>query len=92
MSSSIQQYLKGKIDIVLANNKVPDAGNLRIYSKEKAIPVEADISNLKFLKVDVITQDFISKEVFTPKAGDKLKRSFLRHDSKKLAKLILSLV
>ena len=88
----MEKYLKGRMGIVLANNKKPSTDVLKKYSLEKAKPIEADINNLKFLKVDVIAQDLISNEVIAAKAGDKLKRSILRHDSDKLAKLIWQLV
>lgn len=82
----------GKIDYVLANNKKPSAEILKKYAKEKAKFVEVDVRELAELKVESVVQDFISNQVIKPKAGDVLKRSMLRHDCDKLAKVIWQLI
>lgn len=82
----LEKYLKGKVDIVLANNKKPPAHVLKRYAKEKAIFVEPDV------KEKAKARDLISSAIIKKKAGDTLKRSFLRHDSQKLAKLILKFI
>jgi uncharacterized cofD-like protein len=88
----LEKYLKGKIDIVIANNKKPAAEFLKKYRAQKAEFVEADAQTLKKLKVKVVAKDLLSGSVFQASAGDKLKRSFLRHDCDKLAKLIWKLL
>ncbi len=89
---TLEKYLNGRIDLVLANNKKPGADILKKYSAEKAKFVEADIQALAQTKVEAIAEDLLSDGVIKKKAGDKLKRSFLRHDSDKLAKLIWGLI
>ena len=89
---TLEKYLGGKINYVLANNKLPGAEVLKKYAKEKAKPVEADVKELAKLKVESFVQDFVSPEEVKAKAGDTLKRSMLRHDYKKAAKLIWSLI
>lgn len=86
----LEKYLGGKINVVLANNKKPVAAVLQKYAKEKAKFVELDVKSSPRLKV--IAQDLISKNTFQKDAGDKLKRSYARHDSDKLAKLIWELI
>ncbi len=86
----LQKYLGGKINVVLANNKKPRDDVLKKYAGEKAKFVEANLKSGKNLQV--IGQDLISADVVKKASGDKLKRSFLRHDSNKLAKLIWELV
>ncbi|MCX6797017.1 MAG: YvcK family protein [Candidatus Doudnabacteria bacterium] len=88
--TEMEKYLGGKIGVVLTNNKKPASDILRKYAKEKAKFVEPDLKSGKRLMV--ISEDLISKDVPQKKAGDKLKRSFLRHDCGKIAKLIWSLV
>jgi uncharacterized cofD-like protein len=82
----LESYLRGKIDVVLANDKKPAMSILNKYGKEKANFVELDLKNTKELKV--ISLDLISKHITKKASGDKLRRSFLRHDSRKVAKLI----
>jgi uncharacterized cofD-like protein len=84
----LEQYLNGKIDYVLTNNKKPSKNILKKYTQEKAKFVEADVSELARLKVESIIQNFISNEVVGLKKGDVLKRSMIRHESNKLAKII----
>jgi hypothetical protein len=88
----LEGYLKGKINYVLANNKKPSAETLQKYAKEKAKFVETDIAVVSKTKVEAIVQDLLSNNVVQKAAGDKLKRSFLRHDSDKLAKTIWELI
>ena len=90
--SVLESYLKGSIDVVLTNNKKPSADLLKRYAKEKAEFVEIDIQALAKTKVETVAEDLLSEKVVKKANGDKLKRSFLRHDSDKLAKLIWSLV
>ena len=86
----LEKYLDGKIDVVLQNNKKPSADVLKKYAAEKAKFIEADLKSGKGL--DVVSADLISKEVIKKLSHDKLKRSFLRHDSDKLAKIIWELM
>lgn len=87
----LKKYLGGKIDIVLANNKKPLPADLKKYAKEKAKMVQVDMANLEKLKVKIISEDFLSSVKVKKQAGDVLKRSFLRHNSDKLAKIIYNL-
>ncbi len=86
----LEKYLGGKIDVVLENNKKPSPEVLKKYAAEKALFVEPDLKDGKDLKI--FTGDLTSKDIVKKTSGDKLKRSFLRHDSDKLAKLIWELV
>ncbi len=89
--TTMEKYLKGKIDYALVNNKKPSPSILQKYSKEKAIFVETDMSALAKTKVEAIAQDLLAEASVSKVPGDKLKRSILRHDSDKLAKVIWEL-
>jgi len=86
----LEKYLYGKINVVVINNKKPAPIYLSAYKKEKAEFIEPDLSPGKVLKI--IAADLISKRIVKKAIGDKLVRSWLRHDSKKLAKLIWKLI
>jgi len=90
--SEMEKYLGGKLDVAIVNNKVPAAKLLKRYGQEKAKPVGVDSGILKKLKVRVVEANLLSDKVFGKSNGDKLKRSFLRHDSDKLAKLIWGII
>jgi uncharacterized cofD-like protein len=82
----LESYLKGKIDYVLVNSKKPTSGILKKYAEEKAKYVEPNLKSGAGL--DVIGQNLISNVIIKRQGADKLKRSMLRHDCNKLAKLI----
>jgi uncharacterized cofD-like protein len=86
----LKRYLQARINVVLVNNKRPDSKHLLAYKQELAEFVEPDLKTGDGLRV--IAANFISKEVFKKSAGDSLKRSMIRHDSKKLAKIIWGLI
>ncbi|MDR3643057.1 MAG: YvcK family protein [Candidatus Doudnabacteria bacterium] len=86
----LEKYLGGKIDAVLENRKKPSAEVLKKYAAEKAKFVEPDLKNSQ--RLQVIAENLISDELIKKASGDSLKRSMLRHDAQKLAKLIWGLV
>jgi uncharacterized cofD-like protein len=86
--SELEKYLGGKLDVAIVNNKVPGGKLLKRYSQEKAKPVKMDDGGIKKFSPKIVVADLLSDNVFSKSNGDKLKRSFLRHDSDKLAKLI----
>ena len=91
----LSKYLDGRNpDYVLINKaqKLNKKIALR-YAEEKAELVVDDLSehpeNLYGTKI--IRGDFTSKEIYEKAKGDKLIRSLVRHDSKKLAKAIIAI-
>lgn len=86
----LEKYLGGKLDVVLENNKKPTADLLKRYAAQKAQIVQPSLIARKGLTV--IAEDLISKDFIKKAAGDQLKRSMLRHDPDKLAKLIWQIV
>jgi len=84
----IEKYLGKKIiDFVLVNsNRDIPKSILKRYEEEKAKLVEDDLKESYF---KIIRADFLSPVEVKKAAGDSLKRSILRHDSGKLAKVIL---
>jgi uncharacterized cofD-like protein len=88
----IEKYLGGKaLDAVIINkNRNFPAGVLARYREENAFPVKDDLNGIGNIKI--VRGDFVSKVVFERARGDKLTRSLIRHDSKRLAKAIVSLL
>ncbi len=68
------------VDYVFASNKKIAAGALAAYSDQKSEPVKIDAENLKNIKAKIITGNFMRKG------------KLIRHDSKKIAKTIMSLL
>lgn len=88
----LEKYLgKGILDYVIAD----DGENfpkriLKRYHEEHAYPVKDDLGKLTGPKVR--REDIISSEVIEKHKSDKLIRSLIRHDSKKLARAIMKLL
>lgn len=71
------------LDYVFINNApVPDKV-LNYYKRAQTIPVINDINKSNQYKV--IATNLISNQIVRRQKGDKLKRSFIRHDSNKIA-------
>lgn len=87
----LHEYLGGAIiDSVLINTEKPNAELLSWYKKEKAVFVEPDVGKLQ--SVRVIARPLLAKKLYKKADGDVLKRSLLRHDSEKTAKIIWELI
>jgi uncharacterized cofD-like protein len=89
-----EKYIgKRRIDYCLIhNNSEFNKKALKRYEEEKAFPVVDDLDTLPGSSLKVIRKNLVSKEVFEKDKSDKLQRSFIRHDSDKLAKVIVSLL
>lgn len=85
----LEKYSHGKINVLVANTKKPTTSVLNLYKKEKAEFIEPNVKNIS---VKVVLGNFLSQNIFVKSKEDKLKRSLVRHDSKKLAKIIYNLV
>jgi len=88
--SEVEKYLgKGVLDFVVFNSKVPDKKTLQRYSAEQSFFVQNDIPKGE-AKPKFIGTDLIEKPSFSLKKETKQK--LLRHDSKKLGKILRSLL
>jgi len=82
----LEKYLGGKrLDFVLVNSKPIPEQSLKKYKKEREFAVFDDLRDDYF---KVIRTDLLSKKETKKVAGDTLRRSLVRHDSNKLAKVI----
>ena len=94
----LERYLEGEVIGVCLLNSIKNHSKRVIvrYKQEKAHLVKDDLNISAFPRVKdglkVIRKSFVSETVYSNPKGDKLKRSLIRHDSKKLAKAIISLL
>ena len=88
-SEKIEKYLGCKLNYVIFNTKIPDSGLLKKYSLEgeKITIVDKELDGKKFIGADLISRKLpdLSKQ-------DLLKRTLIRHNPDKLAKIILKLI
>ncbi len=88
--SKIEEYLSpGLIDCIIYNKKRPDKSLLKKYSSEGKF---VEFSNLKSReKIKFIGANLLSTKFFKQKKGDRIKRTLIRHDPDKIAKIIYKL-
>lgn len=86
----VEKYLGCPLDFVLVNEGKISAKTLKLYEQEKGFPVKDDLGSKN--NYQVIRKDLLAFGVVVKPRGDVLKRSYLRHDSDKLAQTFISLL
>lgn len=89
---TLEKYIGGRVfHYVIYNTGRPDPRLLYRYEREGE-PVRIDKENFSgFKNTEFIGGALISKKVSEFSPSDKIKRSFIRHDSEKVAKLLIDL-
>lgn len=89
-AKKIEFYLGEEVDFVIYNNKKPDSKLIKRYAAEGEVPVVVD-KNLP--KKRFIGADLLSKKFAKRLENDLIKnRRLVRHNSDKIAKMIISLL
>lgn len=86
--NEIERYCKRPIDHIILTHASAPKHVLDAYAKERTFPIEDDMQK----DMRVIRGDFMQKQIVQRASSDKVKRSLLRHDSAKLAKVIEKLI
>lgn len=86
----LKMYIDDRIDAVIINNSPLSKTALEIYAKYHEVPVLDNIKDTKSMKV--IRRDVASRHISTKSKSDILVRSLIRHDSKRLADALVSLI
>ena len=89
----IEKYMKGKLDFVIYNNVTPQKSLINNYALEGEYVVATKLAknnNVKHIKF--VGGDLLNKNIPKRKAGDPIVRSLIRHDQKKLAKIIFGIL
>lgn len=86
----LHQYLNtGCLDYILINNNSIAREILKKYRKSNAQPVVDDLPRKKAFRI--ISTDLLSTEIIKKVPGDKLKRSLIRHNPDKIARVCLKI-
>lgn len=90
---AIEQCIgEGRINTIIANSELPDATAVRDYEEQEGPGTIVTCDNIsKIGDANVICQPLLSHKEVRLSSSDKIKkhRSFIRHDSKKLAKVVI---
>ncbi len=84
----LEKYLGRKVDFIVMNNSLISNHLKRKYMAEGEQEVDDNLKNDK----RVIRADLLSTYVFENAKGDKLKRSLIRHDYYKLARVLNEII
>ena len=84
----IEKYAGESVNHVIVNKQPIPEKIIKVYQGFDEYPVKDDLPKSK----KVIRIPLLAKTTYTKPKSDQLKRSLLRHDSKKLAKAIINLV
>lgn len=87
----ISRYLGREPDIVILNNSKIPQEIVEWYDQHNETPVQDDLKICGY-QGKIVKGDIINTQKFSKKSTDTLTRSILRHDSEKLAKLLLKLI
>ena len=87
--AEIARYIGTCPDFVLVNSTALPVDLLERYRKDGEHPV---LFNLESKDLAVIPADLLADEIITTVSGDSLKRSLIRHDSRKLARKIMDIL
>lgn len=77
-------------DYVIYNNQRPDPELLKLYANEGEVFVEYEPVDFKNKNYEAIGSPLLGG-VYTQKPGDLLKRTLIRHDGEKVARLLMSI-
>ena len=82
----------GRIDVVLYNNEPITPLLLKRYAKDGEYPVGVAPERFSEIQAMAIGTRLVSREISAPQTGDKLARTFIRHDTDVVAEQIKSVI
>lgn len=89
----IERYLGCFLDCVVVNTKIPNESVLKWYkSSDNVNLVEDDLREKKVTEAKIIRRDLLSSTMYKKSISDRLKRSLIRHDPKKLASVLIEII
>ncbi|MFA6256904.1 MAG: gluconeogenesis factor YvcK family protein [Candidatus Paceibacterota bacterium] len=87
--NAIEKYLGKKLDFIVLNDEKPSQDQIEQYKAEERgdVLIEDDLNDTR-----VVRAPLLSHVIYENSKGDIMKRSFIRHDSGKLAAVIGSII
>lgn len=86
----LRTYIDNHIDAVIVNSSPLSKTALVSYAKYHETPVTDNLADTKHVKI--IRSDVAGRQIATKSKSDALVRSLIRHDSKRLAAALVSLI
>ena len=91
--NELEKYTgRGFLDYVVVNSKKPSRGAVLRYKKvDRATPIEIDVGRT-YSKAKIVKARLLSQEKIKVLKSDGLKRSLIRHDPGKLARVLFRII
>jgi len=91
--NEIEKYLgEGSLNYVVVNSKKPSDDLINRYKEvDKVLPVEDDVGGT-YRRARIIRANILSDYAYDKSSSDDLKRSLIRHDPDKLAKVLYRII
>jgi len=91
--NEIEKYLgEGSLNYVVVNSKKPSDDLINRYKEvDKVLPVEDDVGGT-YRRARIIRANILSDYAYDKSSSDDLKRSLIRHDPDKLAKVLYKII
>jgi len=91
--NEIEKYLgEGSLSYVVVNSKKPSDDLINRYKEvDKVLPVEDDVGGT-YRRAKIIRANILSDYAYDKSSSDDLKRSLIRHDPDKLAKVLYRII
>jgi len=91
--NEIEKYLgEGSLSYVVVNSKKPSDDLINRYKEvDKVLPVEDDVRGT-YRRAKIIRANILSDYAYDKSSSDDLKRSLIRHDPDKLAKVLYRII
>lgn len=88
--NNLEKYLGRKVDFILLNSEMPSREQIEQYKQEERgdVLIKDDLGN----DARVIRAPLLSHVMYENSKGDAMKRSFIRHDSDKLAAAVEKII
>lgn len=86
----IEKYIQRLPNYIIINKGAIPKRAIQWYKKTKAVPVENDLQ--KKQPFAIISANLVARKTYQKAKGDILTRSLIRHDSKKLGKIVYRII
>ncbi|MFH0749539.1 MAG: gluconeogenesis factor YvcK family protein [Candidatus Gottesmanbacteria bacterium] len=87
----LEKYLGKRMNAIIINNRELPQEALSMYAKYHELPVVDDLTSVEKDHI-IIRADVVSSVVLAKSSSDNLVRSLIRHDSDKLANVLVSIL
>lgn len=88
-----ERYLGSFLDYVIVNSKGPDEELLDWYLKQENVEfVDDDLDTKHVTEAKIIRANLLNESKFEQSVADRVRRSLIRHDSDKLAKVLMNII